>query len=238
MGIKISSNFDSFVSNKFNVLKTKSELLTVVKCKNNLMGTHLFSILEFLCKFFDFQNEDKILKNSDQIPDFYSYFGLKNPLPFSRVNRVKTVSKQFRKGIFGGSWNVELITFILRRLTHFNEIFLMGQVGLIFALVNLNCSTDSLTKVFEFMNDKEMMQVTKASLRFLGNFSTSVNFFIPGSVLVISKKKLMPFLEDSEFRKFLKERAMEIGYREEFLDSFFEFKEKEEEKKVMFNNGK
>ena len=88
------------------------------------------------------------------------------------------------------------------------------------------------------MNDKEMMQVTKASLRFLGNFSTSVNFFIPGSVLVISKKKLMPFLEDSEFRKFLKERAMEIGYREEFLDSFFEFKEKEEEKKVMFNNGK
>jgi hypothetical protein len=100
-----------------------------------ILGTEIKLLFDFFSKFFNFFDERFPAENIHKLPEFYSKLGLNNLLPFSRGNKIRVVEQEFRKLILGGDWSRCKILFIMRRLLHFNEIWLMGKVGMWFSLV-------------------------------------------------------------------------------------------------------
>lgn len=93
-------------------------------------------MVEFFTKFFNFFDENFPKKNIHKLPEFYSKLGLKCLLPFSRGNKTRIVEKEFRKFVLGGDWKETKILFLMKRLLHFQEIWLMGKIGLWCSLIH------------------------------------------------------------------------------------------------------
>lgn len=189
-------------------------------------------LADFVSRFFNFFDEKFPVKNIHKLPQFYSELGLTNLLPFSRGNKVRVVEMEFRKLVLGGKWSRAKLDFLMRRLLHFSEIWLMGPLGFIFALVHLasekgerGClilELPSLRAQFDFFENPRMVQLTKRVLQFVEHFSKQINFFIPNTFFVLSKEKLSTILMDPGLVNFLRDQARLAGYKEDFLTEYFE----------------
>jgi hypothetical protein len=116
-------------------LEERCVLLAQVKDSQVILGTEIKRMTDFFCKFFNFFDEKLPPENIHKLPSFYSQLGLKNLLPFSRGNKIRTVEQEFRKLVQGGQFSIHKVVFLMRRLLHFSEIWMMGPIGLWFSIV-------------------------------------------------------------------------------------------------------
>jgi hypothetical protein len=117
-------------------LKSRCPLIIQIKDTQIILGTEIKLLFDFFSKFFNFFDEKFPAPNIHKLPVFYSKLGLTSLLPFSRGNKIRIVEQEYRKLIMAGDWSRQKVLFIMRRLLHFNEIWLMGKIGMWFSLIH------------------------------------------------------------------------------------------------------
>ena len=226
----ISQGTDFLICNSLSAIEEQNPILPLLTQTEIILGSIPLKTLNFAADFFDFWEEQQPPASPDKLPDFYTQLGISRALPFSRSNKVRYFKQTFRKLILGGKYDQIKLRFLGRRLTLFQEVVLLGQVGLIFALVNFEMEREAADKereasgvreVFDFFGDKPVFRFVAEFLRFVKGLDSQVNFFVPSNFLVISKEDVGQFLGDAMFKEFLRKQMGLMGYKETALESFF-----------------
>ena len=137
LALEVSTRVQILILNSLRSFEERSPLLAQIEDAQVILGTEVKLLSDFFSRFFNFFDEKFPNKDVHKLPSFYSELGLGSLLPFSRGNKVRTVEKEFRKLVLGGDWSRAKLRFLTRRLLHFSEVWLMGPLGLVFALVDL-----------------------------------------------------------------------------------------------------
>lgn len=215
----MNDQIDIYVSCSPSVFVKADIFEKVVSAPINLLNLNNFENLHFFSSFFDLYKDEQIPENINETPSCYSYFGITVPFPSSRFNKIKILNKKFRKGIFGGDFSEATLKFICTRLSHFDEIFMMGHFGFVLSCFHWKEYTQS---VFDFSSNHLLLERIELFCSFIKSSENNINFFIPSLFYTLKKSTLLTFCKDSNFRSFLSKKMVQFNYSSEFIQSFFD----------------